>query len=133
MSDERFERLKKIAKDEFGVTISRSDKKSSFHELFGGAMMIDKDMAKKIGRDACIEKMGKDFVEAHKGNAVFACGLRDEAMYCFVGVSDKEDEAPKGSGLTLDSTSQWPYRVGCFVSLSDGAVTWSEVVVPEKK
>ena len=30
-----FEKLQKIAKEEFGVTIVRSDKKSSFKELFG--------------------------------------------------------------------------------------------------
>lgn len=30
-----FEKLKKIAKKEFGVSLSQSDKKSSFKELFG--------------------------------------------------------------------------------------------------
>jgi hypothetical protein len=35
MNDKRFEQLKKIAKDEFGVEIVRSESPSSFKELFG--------------------------------------------------------------------------------------------------
>ena len=35
MSDERFERLKKIAKEEFGVEIVRCEKEEGFKEVFG--------------------------------------------------------------------------------------------------
>ena len=35
MSEERFERLQKIAREEFGVEIVRTEGKSSFKEVFG--------------------------------------------------------------------------------------------------
>ena len=35
MSDERFKKLKKIAKEEFGVEIVRCEKTSNFNEVFG--------------------------------------------------------------------------------------------------
>ena len=41
-----FEKLQKIAREEFGVTIVRSDKKSSFKELFGFDVKDLKDKEK---------------------------------------------------------------------------------------
>ena len=35
MSEEQFEKLKKIAREEFGVEIVRSEKKEEFKEVFG--------------------------------------------------------------------------------------------------
>ena len=128
MSDSTFNKLKKLAKEEFGVEILRSENKSSFKELFG----IDKETAKKIGRDACIEKLGSEFVKQHSGNAVFACGIHNEEMFCFVGVNDEEFVSDENDKLVLDNISQWKYRVSCFVSLKDGAVRFKELVVPEK-
>lgn len=33
--DERFERFAKMAKEEFGCTVSRSDKQETFEDIFG--------------------------------------------------------------------------------------------------
>lgn len=41
-----FERLKLLAKDEFGCDISRTKKKSSFEELFG--FKLDPESVKKL-------------------------------------------------------------------------------------
>lgn len=128
MADERFERLRKIAQEEFGVTISRSDKKSNFQELFG----LDIETARQIGIDACVEKLGRDFVEKHKETSTCAWGESEDGVFCFVGVSD-EDRSGCDYALVLDSTSRFPYRAGCVVRLEDGAVTWREVVVQEEK
>lgn len=128
MNDATFDKLKKLAKEEFGVEISRGENKSSFKKLFG----VDEESAKKIGRDACIEKLGYEFVKQHKENTVFACGLHDEEMFCFVGVNNEEFVSAKTENLVLDSTSQWQYRVSCFVSLKNGAVRFKECIVPEK-
>jgi hypothetical protein len=127
MSEERFERLRKIAQEEFGVTISHSDKKFSFQELFG----FDIDAARQIGINACVEKLGKDFVEKHKENSTCALGESEDGIFCFVGVDD-EKRSGCDYALVLDSTSRFPYRASSVVRLSDGTVTWKEVVVPEK-
>lgn len=127
MSEERFERLRKIAQEEFGVTISRSEEKSNFQELF----CFDIEAARQIGINACIEKLGRNFVEKHKETSTCDWGETDDGVYCFVGVDD-EERSGCDYALVLDSTSRFPYRAGCVVRLSDGAVTWREVVVPEK-
>lgn len=130
--DERFEKLKKIAKEEFGVTISRSVKRLHFRDVFGRAIIIDENVAKSIGKEACMEKLGLEFVKENRWNSVFACGTIDEGVFCFLGVGDSENVSREDYKLDLDNTSQWPYRASCVVSLEDGAVTWKEVVVPEK-
>jgi hypothetical protein len=127
MSEERFERLQKIAREEFGVTISRSDKKSSFKEVFG----LDVETARQIGINACVEKLGRDFVEKYKETSTCAYGESEDGMFCFVGVDDVEKNGCDYA-LVLDSTSRFPYSASCVVSLENGAVTWREVVVPEK-
>lgn len=33
--DEKFERFQKMAKEEFGLTVTRSDKKETFKDVFG--------------------------------------------------------------------------------------------------
>ena len=128
MSNERFERLRKIAKEEFGREISRSEKKSSFQELFG----LDVETARKIGINSCIEKLGRDFVEKHKETSTCAWGESEDGVFCFVGVDD-EERSGCDYALVLDSTSRFPYRASCVVSLENGAVTWREVVVLERK
>ena len=44
MNDERFERLKKIAREEFGVEIVRNEKKEGFKEVFGFEVVEVKEM-----------------------------------------------------------------------------------------
>ena len=128
MSDERFEKLKKIAREEFGCEISRSEEKSSFKEVFG----IDGETARQIGINACIDRLGRDFVAEHKDKATSTWGAGYGDMFCFVGVdADRREESDVS--LILDSTSRFPYRASCVVSLKDGTVTWREVVVPEEK
>jgi hypothetical protein len=127
MNDERFERLRKIAQEEFGVTISRSEEKSNFKKLFG----FDIEAARQIGINACVERLGRNFVEKHKETSTCAFGESEDGVFCFVGVDD-EERSGCDYALVLDSPSRFPYRTSCVVRLSDGTVTWREVVVPEK-
>lgn len=127
MNDERFEKLKKIAKEEFGVEIVRREETSNFKEVFG----FDVEIARQIGTHACVEKLGREFVKAHKDSSTSAWGECEDGVFCFVGVNDKGMGMDDYS-LVLDNASRFPYRASCVVRLSDGAVTWREVVVPEK-
>lgn len=36
--------------------------------------MLTVEVARKIGINACIDKIGRDFVQTHKDFAVYACG-----------------------------------------------------------
>ena len=127
MSDERFERLKKIAREEFGCEIVRSEEKSGFAEVFG----IDAEMARNIGINACIERLGREFVEKYKETSTCAWGESEDGIFCFVGVDDRGERIDDYS-MVLDNTSRFPYRASCVVRLSDGTVIWREVVVSEK-
>ena len=90
--------------------------------------------AQKIGVGACIDKLGRSFVEKYRNSATssYATEADENGMvYCFVGVDDQPPiTTRKRSVLTLDSTSQFPYRVSCKVNLQDGRVNLLECVIP---
>ena len=50
--------------------------------------MLSKEAAKKIGIDACADKLGRDFILAHKNYAISIYGESADSVYCFVGVED---------------------------------------------
>ena len=85
--------------------------------------------AKKIGINACIDRLGRDFVTQHRENACSAFDDRDDHASCFVGVS--EQPAPKmTNGLKLTSSDRFPYVARCNVAYSDGTITFLECVLP---
>ena len=90
--------------------------------------MITFEEAKKIGIDACVEKIGNTLVETNKERATFGCGQHGEAVFCFVGVDTENRDLSQG--LLLDSTSKFPYMASCNVSLIDGTVEFLDCVVP---
>ena len=47
MSEDKFEKLKKIAKEEFGVDIIKSDKSGTFKTVFGFDVNDVKDLKEK--------------------------------------------------------------------------------------
>ena len=51
--------------------------------------MLSKEAAKKIGIDACADKLGRDFILAHKNYAISIYGESADSVYCFVGVDDQ--------------------------------------------
>ncbi len=86
--------------------------------------------AAKIGINACIDKIGRDFVLANRNNGASAYGESDGSVFCFVGVDDKPWAAESSDALILDSTSQFPYRASCNVCLADGTMKFIECVLP---
>lgn len=91
--------------------------------------MLSYEQARKIGIDACIDKLGRDFVMKHRDTSSSADGDRGDRVYCFVGVDDKP--LPKMSkGLVLTSDDHFPYTARCTVSYLDGIIEFLDCVLP---
>ena len=86
--------------------------------------------AARMGINACIDKLGRDFVLANRDNGTSAYGENDGVVFCFVGVDDKPWVSESPDTIVLDNTSQFPYRASCNVCLTDGAMTFLECVLP---
>lgn len=95
-----------------------------------GGETLNKETARKIGLNACIDKLGRDFVLAHRESATSAYGDREDGVFCFVGVDDAPSDANQNGVLVLDSQSVFPYRVSCTVGLTDGTPRFLECVLP---
>ena len=94
--------------------------------------MITYEKARKMGVDACIDKLGRDFVMKHRDTSSSAYGDRGDHVYCFVGVDDKP--APKmDKGLVLTSDTNFPYVARCTVSYSDGKIEFLDCVLPNMR
>ncbi len=94
--------------------------------------MLSVEAAKKIGINACIEKLGREFVLAHKEYATSAYGESDDGVFCFVGVDDGCKSQNSDRVLILDSHSEFPYRASCNISLADGTTHFIECVIPKQ-
>ncbi len=92
--------------------------------------MLNTDVARKIGINACIDKLGRDFVLANRDFATSAYGESDDGVFCFVGVEDRLNFHALSDVLELDSQSKFPYRVSCNVSLLDGVPHFIECILP---
>ena len=92
--------------------------------------MLNVEVARKIGINACIEKLGREFVLANKARATSAFGESENGIYCFVGVDDGSAFENRDNRLVLDSHSAFPYRASCNVNLSNGKCDFIECIVP---
>mgnify|MGYP007069905044 CR=1 FL=1 len=70
--------------------------------------MLTFEQAKKIGVDACIEKLGRDFVNQFKDTSCDAYADMKDYAYCFVGVDNRENRYGEGVPA-LTSTNTFPY------------------------
>lgn len=88
--------------------------------------------AARIGINACIDKIGRDFVLANRENGTSGYGENEEkhCVYCYVGVDDKPYVSKHPGILELDSESRFPYYASCNVSLTDGAMTFINYALP---
>ena len=92
--------------------------------------MLSIAAAKKIGINACINKLGREFVLAHRNSSTSAFGENDGGVFCFVGIDDNPRPIHFDGTLTLDSASHFPYFASCIVDLSSGATDCLECVIP---
>lgn len=92
--------------------------------------MLTIDQAKKIGFDACAEKLGREFVDLHADATSSAYGQHDDKVYCFLGISIEPRRTFDGETLRLSSDRKLKYRASCNVSLLDGSTEFIECVTP---
>lgn len=93
--------------------------------------MLSFTKAKNIGINACIDKLGRDFVLAHRDSACSAYGDRGDHVHCYVGV-DTAPPPKMENGLWLTS-DKCPYFANCRVDFLDGKVTFLECVLPPEE
>ena len=97
--------------------------------------MLTYEAAKKIGIDACVEKLGKDFVRLHKDTSCAGYGNADDHAFCYVGVDDRPEPVWNDSEVILDGSpsSKFPYLSSCNVWYSDGKIEFLDHIVPDQK
>lgn len=93
--------------------------------------MLTFEQAKKIGVDACIDHLGRDFVNRFKDTACDAYADMEDHAYCFVGVDDRDTRYGEGVP-TLTSTDSFPYIARCNVRYSDGDISFFDCVLPSQ-
>ena len=84
--------------------------------------MLSIEEARKIAINACIDKLGKDFVEKYKDSSVFAIGVWNGQVYCYIGVNCKNIEI-KSKELLLDE-EKFEYCSSCLVDLETGNISY---------
>lgn len=94
--------------------------------------MVTFERAKQIGVDACIDKLGRDFVLKYKDTSSSGFGNRGDHVFCFVGVDDRPEPEMKDE-LILTSNGQFPYLASCNVSYEDGHIEFLKCVLPKTK
>ena len=70
--------------------------------------MLTLNEARMIGKNACIEKIGKEFYEKYKETSTTAYGdfIEDGVVFCYVGVDDRPINMEASEVLVL-SSKEW--------------------------
>lgn len=93
--------------------------------------MLTFDEAKKRGVDACIDKLGRDFVMKYREKSSAAYSDMDDFAYCFVGVTDRPDKnMDEELILSCAPEDRFPYIARCNVNYNDGEITFLDCVLP---
>ena len=77
-----------------------------------------------IGKNACIENIGREFVEAHRADACFATQEMEDELFCFLGIDLHSD----GRKLCLSNENDWDVYTSCYVK--DGFAELSDCRLP---
>ncbi len=92
--------------------------------------MLTVETAKKLGINACIDELGRSFVDAHEEMSTYGYGETEDGVYCVVCVDDSPLPELEPGVLQLDGGQPPKYRASCIVNLESGALTFMEVVRP---
>nr|WP_302141082.1 hypothetical protein [uncultured Schaedlerella sp.] len=95
--------------------------------------MLTFEEARKIGLDACAEKLGRNFVRKYAGTSSTAYGDAEDHVYCFIGVSDQPRKPyQEGDKIILSSApeDQFPYMASCNVWYENGKIEFLECILP---
>ena len=93
--------------------------------------MITYEKARKMGINACIDKLGREFVTRYQETSSSGYGDRGDHAFCFVGVDDRP-EPEMTNKLILTSNGKFPYIARCNVRYSDGMIDFLDCVLPKK-
>ncbi len=95
--------------------------------------MLTYEAEKKLGIDACVEKLGKDFVRLHKDTSCAGYGDADDYAFCYVGVDDRPEPEWDEAEVVLDDNpnSKFPYLASCNVWYDDGKIEFQDCVLPK--
>ena len=96
--------------------------------------MLTYSEAKKIGFDACVDKIGRDFVKQYESTSCVGYGDELEYAFCYVGVDDRPDPIDDSDDIILDDSedSKFPYLVSCKVWYDDGRVEFIDYMLPDR-
>ena len=92
--------------------------------------MLTKKEAINIGINACIDIIGRSFVQKYESSSSSAYGDMGDDVYCFVGVNDQPEDFLDGEDVILDSKNKFPYTASCKIDLTDGNITFLECTLP---
>ena len=95
--------------------------------------MLTFNEARIIGIQACVNKLGYDFVRKNEELSCTAYGDEADHAFCFVGVGI-EAGSPKADGsIVLDDSPErkFPFSASCNVDYADGTVTFLDCVLPQ--
>lgn len=93
--------------------------------------MFTFEQAKRIGVDACVDKLGKEFVQRNNSGSCVGYADVDEYAFCYVGINDRPRQDWNGETIVLDGNgSKFPYMVSCKVWYNDGNVEFMDCIVP---
>lgn len=81
--------------------------------------MLTIDETRQKGLNACIDLLGREFVQQYKHQGCVAWGITENGVYCFVAVGSPKTQQHM---IMLDSTSKWLRCAECTVSLNTGDV-----------
>ena len=95
--------------------------------------MLTYEAAKKVGVDACVEKLGREFVKMHKDTSCAGYGDAEDYAFCYVGVDDRPEPKWNKSEVILDDGpgGKFPYIASCNVWYADGKIEFQDCVLPE--
>lgn len=93
-------------------------------------MKLTEQEARKIGLDACIDKLGYEFCKKYQDNAVSSWGMGEYGMNCFVGVNVTPLKPTTEELAILTDKKDWEYYAHCVVDMEDGSVQYNQCVLP---
>lgn len=91
--------------------------------------MLTYEEARKIGVEACVDRIGRDFVNKYWNSSCPAYADMEDYAYCFLGVDDS-DGRNDTDNAKLTSGDHFPYIARCNVRYSDGNIEFLDCVLP---
>lgn len=67
----------------------------------------------KIGFQALVKVIGKQFFKEHEDNAVYSYGEEDKGLYCFLGISLHPSKGLNGLSASMED---WDIYASCYVT-----------------